>query len=330
MDVDTDGQERFYARVKQAQSQRRMNADYAVVDRQQENTLLLREVDDMKEDDILNIFAPKLKDEVVSIRLFPPIPGTRGFAFIEFKDPIVAIRAFTVKHRGTFMYRGTPKKINLSRPTKGKPEEEWKWDKVLEQRAGKADFDNTPRRINFTKGTVTSSTPITAPGGGEAASQVQTVPFSEVLKAVNSQDKKEDRPADAADAADADSRKRSREEEPPRDRLTSESRASARGGSPSRRRSPPRISPPRRRSPPRDSRRPSDDPFRAPRDRYRSPPRDDRRGSSSRDFGDRRSERRDDRDPRRDSFDDRRSDRRDPFDERRGRDDDLDDRKRRR
>eukprot|EP00667_Euglena_gracilis_P011006 EG_transcript_11233 len=134
----------------------------------------------MTEDEILALFHPTFKDDIESIRLFPPIPGTRGFAFLEFKDAMSAIRAFTSKHRTMFTYRGVQKKLNLSRPTKGKPDDDQsKWEKYEERlrqsngRPGAA--DSTPRRMTFSKGVAVAPRP---PGA------VQTVPFAEVFRAL--------------------------------------------------------------------------------------------------------------------------------------------------
>eukprot|EP00668_Euglena_longa_P038456 GGOE01049464.1.p1 GENE.GGOE01049464.1~~GGOE01049464.1.p1 ORF type:complete len:429 (+),score=56.30 GGOE01049464.1:39-1325(+) len=179
MDGESEGQQAFLARMRASQSARKQNADYAVVNPQQEKTLLIREVDQMTEDEILALFHPTFKDDIESIRLFPPIPGTRGFAFVEFKDAMAAIRAFTSKHRSMFTYRGVQKKLNLSRPTKGKPDDDqskWaRYEERLKQNHGRAGADSTPRRMAFSKGVAVAPTP---PGA------VHTVPFTEVFRAL--------------------------------------------------------------------------------------------------------------------------------------------------
>eukprot|EP00668_Euglena_longa_P028909 GGOE01036243.1.p1 GENE.GGOE01036243.1~~GGOE01036243.1.p1 ORF type:complete len:389 (+),score=44.87 GGOE01036243.1:47-1168(+) len=358
MDADNEGQQAFLARMKASINQRRNNpfsdnVGYAIVNPEQDKTLLMREVDQMNEDEILSLF-PQFKDDITSIRLFPPIPGTRGFCFIEFKDAMTAIRAFTYRHRSTFMYRGTPKKCNLQRPTKGKPaDDEVKWAKYQERQRrndGKTEFDSTPRRMSFMPGQP-------GPHSQDDQGAVQTVPFTQVLQGLSKASR--DDPADnsrgqasstddnqgaSPPPSDSKPKEEHREESPRRERPREDSsrdrdRQEARRASPDRRRSPP---PPRdsRRDDSRkddrrsgDSRRPLDsldrDPFRAPA--RRSPPREDR-GYRNPFLDERRN---DDRrgDDRRSGSDRRPSyDRRDPFADRGrdSRDDDHDDRKRRR
>eukprot|EP00668_Euglena_longa_P029330 GGOE01036676.1.p1 GENE.GGOE01036676.1~~GGOE01036676.1.p1 ORF type:complete len:401 (+),score=30.00 GGOE01036676.1:38-1204(+) len=353
----------FLARAKQASNQRKYNADYALVNPNHDKTLLMREVDQMNEDEILSIFYPNYKDDIVGIRLFPPIPGTRGFCFLDFKDASSAIRAFSCKHRQTISYKGTPKKLNLSRVTKGTTtDDESKWLKYqdrIKRNAGRVEFDSTPRRMALT------------PSGRKPAddaqpTDVQTVPFSEITKAQASSSSHDaeasptpasptDKPAAEGEStarpparemtAERDRDRAGLEERRPRDASTERRRSPGRTRSPPRPRSPPRDRRPADRNPfdnrrgddRRDERRPADrDPFSDPRDRRDDRRYDDRRGSDRRD--DRRT---DDRRPdsRRDPFDERRpsssyDSRRETHDERgsRARDvrDDYDDRKRRR
>jgi len=90
MDQDMDGLHAFLERAKASRNQRKLgevspfnpNPGYPRVNPKHESSLLLREIDDMDEDQILSIFYPQFKDDIVGIRIFPPIPGTRGFCFL--------------------------------------------------------------------------------------------------------------------------------------------------------------------------------------------------------------------------------------------------------
>jgi hypothetical protein len=166
-----------------AESPHNSNPGYAIVHPNHAATLLLRDIDDMSEEDVLQIFMPNFKDDIAGIRLFPPIPGTRGFAFIDFKDPIGAIRGFTLKQRATIMYRGNAKKIHLSRVTKGTTSDtESKWMKYQERsKRNDGKPDSTPRRmaVNPTAGAFKNT------GGDQVFNEtVTTVPFSAISNAL--------------------------------------------------------------------------------------------------------------------------------------------------
>eukprot|EP00669_Euglena_mutabilis_P002737 TRINITY_DN13450_c0_g1_i1.p1 TRINITY_DN13450_c0_g1~~TRINITY_DN13450_c0_g1_i1.p1 ORF type:complete len:332 (-),score=49.56 TRINITY_DN13450_c0_g1_i1:189-1163(-) len=306
----------YLHRMKASANQRKKDAEKdesAKDDPMQQRTLLLREVDTMNEEDITKIFHPQFKDSIVSIRLYPPIPGTRGFAFIEFNDPPTAIRAMTLRHRTMYNYRGVPKKLFLTRVTQFKQEDEMKWRKHEDRGPRGGQNDSTPRRIHFTKtgqpyrpGDQSAPAPFNTP--------VQTVPFSEIQ-------------ARQANAPEGDARG------PPDNRGPSRDDDGPRSGDRRQERSPPprrRDSPDRRRSPPRrDSRDRSDRSRTRDRgdDRRDSRDRRDHRESRDRSFDFRDREPREDRHSRdraSSSVDRRRESRDDDYDRKRRREDDDD------